>query len=299
MGLAVEQERLAIGTTAEITEFRNFPEVTAKLKGPHQHDACFLPRTTHYTGNIQIHEMAWAGGDLLFLNTLFSCLCRRSSSCSFEPIWRPAFVDRYAPTDICHLNGLCVVDDAPGFVTALGETNTDAGWRSNKRDGGIVIDIAANKTVCSGLSMPHSPRWHENQLWILESGSGSLGTVDLSSGTYSPIAFLPGFTRGLAFCGTLAFVGLSQVRETAVFSDFPIADQTIEERNCGVWIVDIRNGEVVAFVKFQNLVQEIFSVELLPGMRFPDLINHDEDLIGGSYSLPEDALMEVPTHHRG
>ena len=46
---------------------------------------------------------------------------------------------------------------------------------------------------------------------------------------------MPGFTRGLDFAGGLAFVGLSQVRESAVFSGIPITERLAEhERTCGV-----------------------------------------------------------------
>ena len=74
---------------------------------------------------------------------------------------------------------------------------------------------------------------------MLESGKGGLGVVDVAAGRYEGIAELPGFTRGLDFCGHLAFVGLSQVRESAVFSGIPIAERALAERNCGVWVVDI------------------------------------------------------------
>ncbi len=93
MGLAVSGDRLAIGTQVQVWEFVNVPEVTAKLEPPGRYDACFLPRSTHYTGNVQIHEMAWGSGEeLWFVNTRFSCLCTLDRSASFTPRWRPPFV---------------------------------------------------------------------------------------------------------------------------------------------------------------------------------------------------------------
>ena len=98
----------------------------------------------------------------------------------------------------------------------------------------------------SGLSMPHSPRWYADRLWLLESGGGSLGYVDLATGRYEAIVRLAGFTRGLDFWGDLAFVGLSQVRETAVFSGIEITERlTDQERICGVWVIDLTRGETV------------------------------------------------------
>src|SRR5262249_22868683 len=158
-------------------------------------------------------------------------------------------------------------------ATALGETNAMAGWRPNKATGGVLMDVDSGEVLCRGLSMPHSPRWHGGWLWVCESGSGTLGTVDLNTGGDEAGAGAPGFTRGLDFVGDVAFVGLSQVRESAVFSGIPITERLApEQRTCGVCVVDLRRGEVVALLKFTSGVQEVFAVAVLP-RRFPDLIN--------------------------
>jgi uncharacterized protein (TIGR03032 family) len=260
-----------------------------------------LPRTTHWTGDIQIHEMAWVGrgnqAELVFVNTRFSCLCRRSNIYCFEPIWRPSFVTSYVPGDCCHLNGLGLREGQIRYVTALGQTSEPAGWRENKKDGGILIDLESGEIVTRGLSMPHSPRWYNDRLWLLESGTGGFGFIDPQSGKYESIASLPGFTRGLTFVGPLAFIGLSQVRESAVFGGVPIAERALEERTCGVWVINIESGETVAFVKFEDAVQEIFAVETVPA-RYPELVNEDRDLLAGSFELPDDALADVPPELR-
>ena len=99
--------------------------------------------------------------------------------------------------------------------------------------------------------------------------------------------------------GNLAFVGLSQVRETAVFSGIQITERLQEsQRTCGVWVIDIQRGQVVAFLKFEEAVQEVFAVVLLPGIRFPDLINDNAELIGSSFVLPDAALHDVPDELR-
>jgi uncharacterized protein (TIGR03032 family) len=236
---------------------------------------------------------------LLFVNTRFSCLATHDPDHSFAPVWRPRFITQLTPDDRCHLNGLGVVNGKPRWATALGETDTSAGWRENKKSGGILIDIESNEIVARGLSMPHSPRWHSGRLWLLESGTGSLGHVDLNTGRYEPIVRLDGFTRGLEMVGNLAFIGLSQVRETAIFSGIQITERLAEtERTCGVWVVDIQRGQVIAFLKFEEAVQEVFAVALLPGMRYPDLINDNAELVGSSFVLPDDALRDVPAELR-
>jgi len=327
MGLAVRGGKLAIGTSVDIWEFHNVPAVCPRLeknedeerseekseiRNPEyetnqkseiryqnspKHDACFLPRRSHTTGDVQIHEMAWVGEELWFVNTAFSCLATRSEVNSFEPTWRPRFIKQLLPGDNCHLNGLAIRDGRVRYVTALGETDEPGGWRENKRNGGVLIDVDANEVIARGLSMPHSPRWYRDELWLLESGDGSIGRVDLATGKYEAIAQLPGFTRGLSFLGPLAFVGLSQVRESAVFSGIPLVER-LDQRTCGVWVVHLDTGQTVGFVRFEDAVQEIFAVEVLPGIRYPDLINHDLELIGRSYVLGDAALAEVPAELR-
>lgn len=296
MGVALTRSRMAIGTEMQIWEYHNVPAVISKLEPAGKHDACFLPRLAHHTGNIRIHEMGWVGDELWFVNTLFSCLCTRGDAHSFVPRWRPSFVSAYAPEDRCHLNGIGVVDGEVRYVTALGRTDSAGGWRENKKSGGVLIDVPSGEIIAAELCMPHSPRFYDNRLWVLDSGAGGVGVVDRASGHYEQVARLPGFTRGLSFLGRLAFVGLSQVRETAVFSGIPIAET--DERTCGVWVLNIDTGETVAFVRFEQAVQEIFAVEVLSGCRYPEVINDNCELMASSYVLPDEALAEVPEEIR-
>ena len=170
MGLAVQGDRLALGTYHQIWEFHNIPAVARKLEPAGKHDACFMPRSAHVTGNVQIHEMAWSDDVLWFVNTRFSCLCTLDPIHSFIPRWRPPFITALAPEDRCHLNGLALVGGKPRYVTALGATDSLAGWRENKARGGILMDVTNGQVLASGLSMPHSPRWYDGRLWVLESG---------------------------------------------------------------------------------------------------------------------------------
>lgn len=308
MGLAKVGGRLAVGCGTDIWEFHNVPAVCQKLdesdKYPTteaKHDACFLPRRCHCTGDVQIHEMSWVQAaqdrhELVFVNTAFSCLATRSELNSFEPLWRPSFIKQIAPGDNCHLNGMAIRDGRPAFVTAFGEKNEPRSWRENKRNGGLIIDVASNEVIVRGLSMPHSPRWYKGKLWVLESGEGSIGTIDVKTGRYEAIASFPGFTRGLSFLGPLAFVGLSQVRESATFSGIPLVERlkNAKERNCGVWVLNIETGKTLGFCQFEGGVQEIFAVEVLADTRFPDLINHDVELLSRSYVLSDEALQSVP-----
>src|SRR3954451_16952538 len=146
------------------------PAAAANIERAGSHDACFLPRNRHVTGDIAVHELAFAGGELWVVTTAFSCLATLDAEHSSGPRWTPPFISSLAPEDRCHLNGMAVVDDRVAFVTALGRSDTPAGWRDGKAAGGVLIDVASKEVAVAGLSMPHSPRWHDGRLWLLESG---------------------------------------------------------------------------------------------------------------------------------
>lgn len=297
MGIAADHARLSVGGANTVWHYRNVPAVGPKLEPAGKHDAAFLPRRIHVTGDIDIHEMSWdADGELWAVNTRFGCLCTFDAEHSFTPRWQPSFLSALAPQDRCHLNGLAMVDGRAKYVTALGETDTAGGWRSNKARGGILMDVQANhgrgEVLLRGLSMPHSPRWYQGKLWVLESGEGALSVVDLETRTWKTVAQMPGFTRGIDFCGPLAFIGLSQVRESAVFSGIPLV-QRIRERTCGVWVVHIETGETLGFIRFETGVQEIFAVSVLPGIRYPEVLEFEDPRLSQSYVLPDEALARV------
>jgi uncharacterized protein (TIGR03032 family) len=297
MGVVYQAEtgRLAIGAKSEVWEFHNQTDVAPKLEPKEMCDAAFLPRRVHHSGDIRIHEMGYIGREIWAVNTRFSCLCTFDADNSFVPRWRPKFVSALAPEDRCHLNGMAIADGRAKLVTCLGATDTQGGWRENKRNGGLVLDVDTGETLISGLSMPHSPRFHGGRVWVLESGYGTLSTADLKTGKTEIVTKLPGFTRGLDFYGPFAFIGLSQVRESAVFSGIPLVEELSEsERTCGVYVVDIRTGATVAFLRFEGIVQEIFAVTVLPGIVFPDLINEPGETLDSSFVLPDEALREVP-----
>jgi uncharacterized protein (TIGR03032 family) len=251
-----------------------------------------VPRRSHYTGDIRIHEIAYAADDLWLVNTRFSCLCTLDQDHSFVPRWRPPFISALAAEDRCHLNGLAVVEDEVRYVSMLGTTDTAGAWRENKARGGQIMDVPSSEPVVTGLSMPHSPRWYRDRLWVLESGEGSIGVCDLDTGKVETVAQLPGFTRGLSFLGPLAFVGLSEVRESSTFGGLPLTGR-LEERQCGVWVVNIETGQTIAFLRFEDLVEEIFAVLALPGKRFPEIAEHGSDAVNLTYVVPDEALADT------
>ena len=170
--------------------------------------------------------------------------------------------------DRCHLNGLACVDARAKLVTALAETDQAGGWRAAKATTGCLIDVESGETVVRGLAMPHSPRVHDGKLWLLDSGRGRLVVADAERGCVTTVSELSGYTRGLAMMGSFAFVGLSRIRETSTFGGLPIADRR-DSLKCGVAVVDLVSGGQMALLEFHTGVEEIFDVQILPGMRSP------------------------------
>jgi uncharacterized protein (TIGR03032 family) len=263
MGVAVDGDRMAVGTTEEVWTLLSAKQIAPHLESGVAYDECFLTRSCSFTGAIQGHEMAWIGNELWVVNTLFSCLCTLDEQHSFVPRWRPKFISALAAEDRCHLNGLAVEDGKPRYVTALGETDTPGGWRPGKATGGCLIEIDSGEVITRGLAMPHSPRVHYHRVWLLNSGEGQLVEVDTTSGSLTTIAELPGYTRGLALHGGLAFVGLSKIRERSTFGGLPLQSRHAE-LTCGVAVVELATGQVVSTFEFHSGVEEIFDVQIVP-----------------------------------
>jgi uncharacterized protein (TIGR03032 family) len=227
---------------------------------------------------------------LWLVNTAFSCLCTLDGRHSFVPRWRPPFISALAADDRCHLNGLALEEGKPKYVTALAETDTPQGWRPNKATSGCLIDVATGQTVARGFAMPHSPRIYRGRLWMLHSGAGQLVLVDPASGKAETVTELPGYTRGLALYDRFAFVGLSKIRETSTFGGMPIAARR-PELKCGVGMVDLGTGRLVAHLEFVTGVEEIFDVQVLAGARCPVLSGPHPSLDGAApiWIVPQSA----------
>ncbi len=271
MGVAIRREEVAIGSRGEVWSMPDHSQLASGIGTKDTYDRCYLARNATVTGGIQCHEIAWGTGaagepELWMVNTLFSCLATLDPEHSFVPRWRPPFITQLAGQDRCHLNGVALSDGKPAFVTAMAHTDEPAGWRQYSTPTGIIIDVASGETVTGGLAMPHSPRWHDGQLYVLNSGMGRLERINLGSGERDIVALMPGYARGLAFAGGYAFVGLSRIRETAVFGRVPIAEYH-NQLKCGVGVVELATGQTVATLEFSSGIEEIFDVQVVPGSR--------------------------------
>ncbi|MBK8816643.1 MAG: TIGR03032 family protein [Methylococcaceae bacterium] len=252
------------------------------------YDRLFVPSVAHTTGDLNIHDVVMTSEQkLFFINTDFSCLATLKSGFSFDPLWQPPFISKLAAEDRCHLNGLAMKDGKPAYVTACSRTDTAAGWRDHRVDGGIVIHIPSNEIAATGLSMPHSPRWYRGKLWLLNSGTGEFGFIE--DGRFVPVTFCPGFVRGLAFNEDYAIVGLSKLR-SKTFAGLAL-ESRLESDNktseCGLRVINLRNGDIVHSLQINGVVEELFDIVLLPQVRLPKAIGFQNDDIDRLINFPQ------------
>ncbi|MGH8033069.1 MAG: DUF4915 domain-containing protein [Luteimonas sp.] len=255
MGLAIDGSAMAVGTAMAI---RIFQDVTSD--DPAQ--ATFLPVAMHVTGAASVHEVGWdTRGELWFVNTQFSALCRTDGRSHFRMEWVPEFVPEPTLGDCCHLNGMALGPDGPRFATALAATGTREGWREFAPDGGVLI-CTQRGVVLSDLSMPHSPLLHDGALWLLESGHGRLLRVETGDARARAVTQIPGLLRGLDIQGTHAFIGLSQLRPGSSAITDVLARRLHPHDICRVYVADTCSGELLGHAEVPG-VAEIASVRVI------------------------------------
>ena len=157
-----------------------------------------------------------------------------------------------------------------------------------------MVDIETNDILTDNLSMPHYPRYYQGKLWLHNSGTGYFGYLDLKTGKFEPVAFVPGYARGLAFWRNYALVGLSKPRDRT-FSGLEL-DKNLEAKQakprCGLVVVDLNTGDIVHWVWIEGQVRELYDLQIIPGVQQAAIVedNAIEDLI----TFPNSGLGESP-----
>jgi uncharacterized protein (TIGR03032 family) len=280
MGLYVTGNSLYISTLYQLWRFENILP-PGEVNG--DYDAIYSPQVGYITGDLDIHDIVVDDKQqIVFANTLFSCLATVSDTHSFKPLWQPPFISKLAAEDRCHLNGLAVKDGKPKYVSIISQADVNEGWRQQRGNGGCIIDIDSNETVLTGLSMPHSPRWYRDKLWVLNSGTGEFGYADLDSGKFQPVAFCPGYQRGLAFHNNFAIIGISESRHTKSLSGLALDDKLAAKNTtarCGLLVIDLKTGDIVHSLNIEGVVNELYDIAVIPQIRRPMAIGFRSDEI--------------------
>ena len=108
---------------------------------------------------------------------------------------------------------------------------------------------------------------------------------------FEPVAFCPGYARGLAFSGGFAVVGLSRARQNRTFSGLALDELLTAKRTearCGLHIIDLTRGDAVHWLRISGVIEELYDVAVLPGIRRPMVIGLQSDEIRRVFSLASD-----------
>lgn len=280
MGLWADGSRLYLSSLYQLWRFENALEPGQLHNG---YDCMYVPQVGYVTGDLDVHDLVVDVSDkVIFVNTLFNCLATVSEKYSFIPLWQPPFISKLAAEDRCHLNGLAMREGKPSYVTVVSQSDVVDGWRDRRQDGGCLIDINSNEVLLRGLTMPHSPRWYQGKLWLLNSGAGYFGYADLERGVFEPVTFCPGYLRGCAFVGNFAIVGTSKARGNKTFSGLAL-DENLRSRDaeprCGLLVIDLRTGDIVHWLRIEGIVEELYDVVVLPGVQRPMAVGLKTDEI--------------------
>lgn len=285
MGIAVKGDKMLIAAKDEIHLLENSRELATHYPNKENtYDSLWLPRITFHTGQVDMHDIAFGDDGIYAVNTSFSCLCKVDGNFNFTPIWQPPFIDKLASEDRCHLNGLVMINGKPKYVTALGTTNTRQGWRDDITSGGILMDVDTNEIILDGLAMPHSPRMHNGDLYLLQSAKGELIKVNTEKKTYEVVKKFEGFSRGLDIFGDYAFVGFSKLRKNS--STFAKLSFSEKADFAGIKIIHLPTQAEVGEIKYQASVDEIYEVAVIPDMIRPNVLNTINPIHKQSLSIP-------------
>ena len=270
MGLCYRPNRLYLGSLFQLWRLENM--LKPGQLGNKAFDSVLVPRNAQTIGDVDIHEVGVdSRGRVIFVNTKYSCLATLDLNKSFKPIWKPAFISKLAPEDRCHLNGMAMAEGKPRYVTAVSRSDIVNGWRERRHEGGVLIDVADDRIVTDQLSMPHSPRVADGQVYALDSGRGQIIRIDPTSGKKTDIAFCPGFLRGMSIHRGHAVVTVSKPRDGSfkgLALDAEMAKRDAEPW-CGVLIVDLAKGDIVEWIRLEGGITELFDAVAMPGVRCP------------------------------
>ncbi|GGF20336.1 TIGR03032 family protein [Youhaiella tibetensis] len=294
MALRATGSGLYLSTEHQVWRFENGLEPGCRLGN---WDSIYMPRRSDVTGGVDIHDVQVdRDGRLLVAVTLYNCLAELDGRGSFSPLWRPAFISEITNEDRCHFNGFCLENGEPAYASVVAASNVADGWRTRRADGGMVIDMRDDSVVASGLSMPHTPRMHQGELYVLEAGSGWFGRIDRQARRFERLKWLPGFLRGLCFHGDYAVIGLSKPRNH-IFSGLPLDGELARrgrEPECAVYVMRLSDGEICHTLTITGGVEEIYDTAVLAGTRQPLLVGLEGEEISRFIAVGPDRSGERP-----
>ncbi|HEX8143158.1 MAG TPA: DUF4915 domain-containing protein [Pyrinomonadaceae bacterium] len=245
-------KRLAPRTDVKLDPLGDRPLVPVRSR--------FLP------GSLYLHDLALVGGALYGTAVGENAVVRLYDDGRHERVWWPRCIEG-AGGPVFGQNHIQLNSIAAGrtLKQSFFSASTDRigarrpGHRNFPVDGrGVIFSGKTREVIARGLTRPHSARLHEGKVWVDNSGYGELGIAE--GGGFTPVVRLPGWTRGLCFHSSIAFVGTSRViprfRQYAPGLD-------LDRSTCGVHAVDATTGLVLGSLTWPY-GNQIFAVEAIP-----------------------------------
>ncbi|MFC1462372.1 DUF4915 domain-containing protein [Verrucomicrobiota bacterium] len=224
-------------------------------------------RSWFFPGCLYTHDLALVGKDLHAAAVGMNAIIKIDPSGDYDATWWPACIDRKKGKPRFDRNYLQLNSIAAGRDMKTSFFSASAARVSKHLPGqpdfpvdrkGVIFSGKTREPVCRGLTRPHTARLRGKRLWVDNSGYGEVGIV--SGARLETVARLPGWTRGLSFCGSTAFVGTSRVlprfRQYAPGLD-------LDRSECSVCAVDTRSGNVLGRIVWPH-GNQLFSVECVP-----------------------------------
>ena len=220
----------------------------------------FLP------GCLYIHDLAMVGGKLHANAVGHNAVVRLHDDGSYKRVWWPRCIERNGKT-VFGRNHLQLNSIAAGASLDASFFSASCAAVSVRRPGhrnfpvdrrGVIFSGRTRETIARGLTRPHSARLQKGEVWVANSGYGELGPV--KDGVFDPVARLPGWTRGLSFCGPIAFVGTSRViprfRQYAPGLD-------VNASQCAVHALHAATGRWLGSITWP-VGNQIFAIDWMP-----------------------------------
>lgn len=235
-------------------------------------DRWLMCRTARFVGGVRPADPVATSDDCWFASVALSAVCSLDDTFSAKVRWVPPFITEVRPETRCRLTGLGSIDGRPRVVTSMSTSNVAGGWTEHQLAGGVLIDILTDEVLAEGLSMPHSPRWHDGAWWLLQAGTGELGYID--AGRFVAVARIDGFARGLTISRGVGLVGGSGSRWDELVAGLPVGQRlqaSGRRPDSGVFLFDLVSGRAVGEMRLDGTAREVADVVVLEHTRSAEL----------------------------
>lgn len=220
----------------------------------------FLP------GCLYIHDLALIGPDLYANAVGHNAVVRVAEDGRYQRVWWPRCIEKKGQP-VFGQNHIQLNSIAAGNSLQDSFFSASADLMAPRRPGhrnfpvdkrGVIFSGRTREVVTRGLTRPHSARLYEGRIWVDNSGYGEVGIAGADG--FHVVRRLPGWTRGLCFCGHVVFVGTSQVIPRFCHYAPGLDVQTSE---CAVHALDAVTGRWLGSMSWP-WGNQIFAVDWMP-----------------------------------